>query len=357
MAAKIARAESSMEVEDSISRGSIEVCRLMHPDDANLAGNVHGGTILKLIEEGGFIIATRHCNRNRSKEEPVLAALARVERTDFIQPMFIGEVAQVHVQLGYASKRSLEVKASVWAENVLTGSRRLTNRASLWYVPIVMGSDVRIIPEVPALEYCSKEEEEEGKERYELQKRARLDKEEHFQENPPSNYLISPSVHPAGKNVSRYSVLNSESSLIHSVQPSECTKAGFVLGGVTMKMMDEVAGIVAFRHCKTNVVTASIDAIDFHAPVKLGHIIHITGRATFTSAKSMEIEVVVHAKDYHLDDSIRACSAYFTFVSLDEKRRPQTIPSLELHTEEEARRFEAGKKRYQIRKEKRVGQS
>ena len=50
------------------------------------------------------------------------------------------------------------------------------------YVPIVMGSDVRIIPEVPALEYCSKEEEEEGKERYELQKRARLDKEEHFQE-------------------------------------------------------------------------------------------------------------------------------------------------------------------------------
>ena len=182
MAAKVAGAESSKEVEDSISRGSIEVCRLMHPDDANLAGNVHGGTILKLIEEGGFIIATRHCNRNRTKDEPVLAALARVERTDFIQPMFIGEVAQVHVQLGYASKRSLEVKASVWAENVLTGSRRLTNRASLWYVPIVMGSDVRIIPEVPSLEYSSKDEEEKGKERYELQKRARLDKEEHFQE-------------------------------------------------------------------------------------------------------------------------------------------------------------------------------
>ena len=182
MAAKVAGAESSKEVEDSISRGSIEVCRLMHPDDANLAGNVHGGTILKLIEEGGFIIATRHCNRSRTKDEPVLAALARVERTDFIQPMFIGEVAQVHVQLGYASKRSLEVKASVWAENVLTGSRRLTNRASLWYVPIVMGSDVRIIPEVPSLEYSSKDEEEKGKERYELQKRARLDKEEHFQE-------------------------------------------------------------------------------------------------------------------------------------------------------------------------------
>ena len=40
------------------------------------------------------------------------------------------------------------------------------------------------------------------------------------------------------------------------------------------------------------------DAIDFHAPVKLGHIIHLTGRVTFTSNKSMEIEVVVDAKDY-----------------------------------------------------------
>lgn len=82
-------------------------------------------------------------------------------------------------------------------------------------------------------------------------------------QNPPSNNVVSPLVHPAGKNVSRYSVLNSESSLIHSVQPSECTKAGFVLGGVTMKMMDEVAGIVAFRHCKTNVVTASIGGFTF----------------------------------------------------------------------------------------------
>ena len=161
------------------------VCRLMHPDDANIAGNVHGGTILKLIEEGGFIIATRHCNKNRRKnDEVVLAALAHVERTDFLLPMYIGEIAQVHVELAYASKRSLEVKAFVWAENLGTGNRRLTNSASLWYVPAVWpwGSDLRVITEVPALEYSSKEEEERGKARYELQKRARLDKEERKEE-------------------------------------------------------------------------------------------------------------------------------------------------------------------------------
>lgn len=168
--------------EDSITRGSIEVCRLMHPDDANIAGNVHGGTIMKLIEEGGLIIATRHCNKNGNKDEPVLAALARVERTDFLQPMYIGEVVQVHVELGYASKHSLEVKAFVWAENLVTGNRRLTNRASLWYVPVTGNEEMKIIPEVPAIEYSSKEEEDRGRERYERQKRARLDKEEHLKE-------------------------------------------------------------------------------------------------------------------------------------------------------------------------------
>lgn len=170
--------------EDTISRGSIEVCRIMHPDDANIAGNVHGGTALKLIEEGGFVIATRHCNKHAigDNKQPVIAALARVERTDFLEPMYIGEVAQVYVELGYASKHSLEVKAFVWAENLTSGRRRLTNRACLWYVPVTGSEDARVIAEVPPMEYSSIEEEENGRKRYERQKRARLDKEDHLKE-------------------------------------------------------------------------------------------------------------------------------------------------------------------------------
>ncbi|KAJ7370309.1 Cytosolic acyl coenzyme A thioester hydrolase [Desmophyllum pertusum] len=216
-------------------------------------------------------------------------------------------------------------------------------------------SDAKVIPEVPAIEYSSREEEERGRERYETQKRARLDKEEHLKET--SSDAISPLVLPDGEKVSHYGISNSQSSLIHSVQPSECTSTGFVLGGVTMKLMDELAGIVAFRHCKSNVVTASIDAIDFHAPVKLSHIIHLTGRPTFTSSRSMEIEVVVDAKDYRADESVIACSAFFTYVSLDAKGRPQPIPPLELQTDEERKRFEAGKKIYQLRKARRTSQS
>lgn len=70
--------------------------------------------------------------------------------------------------MGYVLKWLLEVKVSVWVENVLIGSCRLINCVFFWYVLIVMGLDVWIIFEVFLLEYFSKDEEEKGKEWYEL---------------------------------------------------------------------------------------------------------------------------------------------------------------------------------------------
>ena len=109
---------------------NIEVSRIMRPDDSNFAGNVHGGTILKLIEETGVIIATRHCNKTADefKQPDCFAALVRVERTDFVQPMYIGEIAQIHAELSYSSAHSVEVRCTVYAENVVKAERRLTNR-------------------------------------------------------------------------------------------------------------------------------------------------------------------------------------------------------------------------------------
>ena len=88
-------------------QGSVEVSRIMTPDDTNIAGNVHGGTIMKMIGEAGAIIATRHCNGNRHANDspPVWAVIARVEKTDFVKPMFVGEVATIHADLTYSSKR------------------------------------------------------------------------------------------------------------------------------------------------------------------------------------------------------------------------------------------------------------
>ncbi|XP_055980939.1 LOW QUALITY PROTEIN: cytosolic acyl coenzyme A thioester hydrolase [Sorex fumeus] len=324
---------------------AIQICRIMRPDDANVAGNVHGGTILKMIEEAGAIISTRHCNSPQNGERCV-AALARVERTDFLSPMCIGEVAHVSAEITYTSRHSVEVQVHVMSENILTGTKKLTNKATLWYVPLSLRNVDKVL-EVPPVVYSRQEQEEEGRKRYEAQKLERM--ETKWRDGD----IAQPVPNPEPNTVSY-----SQSSLIHLVGPSDCTLHGFVHGGVTMKLMDEVAGIVAARHCKTNIVTASVDAINFHDKIRKGCVITISGRMTFTSNKSMEIEVLVDA-DPVVNDSqkrYRAASAFFTYVSLSEEGRPLPVPQLVPETEDEKKRFEEGKGRYLQMKAKRVGQ-
>ncbi|XP_016141783.1 cytosolic acyl coenzyme A thioester hydrolase isoform X2 [Sinocyclocheilus grahami] len=325
-----------------VARARNTTSRIMRPDDANIVGNVHGGTILKMIEEAGCIIGTRHCNTQNG--DRCVAALARVERTDFLHPVFIGEVAHVSAEITYTSKHSVEVQVNVLSENIVTGAKKLTNKATLWYVPLSLQNVAKII-EVPLIEYSSPEQEEAGKKRYEAQKLERIETKVRNGEIIISVSLPEP-----------YTVAFSQSSLIHLIGPSDCTLHGFVHGGVTMKLMDEVAGIVAARHCKTNIVTASVDAINFHRKIKKGCVITVSGRMTFTSNKSIEIEVFVDADPLVEAEKgkYRAVTAFFTYISLDKENKPLLVPPLKLEGEEEQKRFEEGKARYLQNKAKRL---
>ncbi|XP_035013911.1 cytosolic acyl coenzyme A thioester hydrolase isoform X2 [Hippoglossus stenolepis] len=329
-------------VREGWESSTCQLSRIMRPDDANIMGNVHGGTILKMIEEAGCIIGTRHCNTLNG--DRCMAALARVEKTEFLCPVFIGEVAHVTAEITHTSQHSLEVQVNVMAENILTGTKKLANKAALWYVPCSL-KNVDKIMEVPPIKYASAEQAEEGRKRYEIQKTERLETKTRIKE------VVSPPSHPE-----RHTVGFSQSSLIHLVGPSDCTLHDCVHGGVTMKLMDEVAGIVAARHCNTNIVTASVDAINFHRKIKKGCVVTVTGRLTFVSNKSMEIEVIVDASPLMEEDKgkYQAVSAFFTFISLDKYNRAVPVPPLKIEGEEEQRSFEEGNARYLHNKAKRL---
>ncbi|XP_029292381.1 cytosolic acyl coenzyme A thioester hydrolase isoform X2 [Cottoperca gobio] len=321
---------------------SLQICRIMRPDDANIVGNVHGGIILKMIEEAGCIVGTRHCNIQNG--DRCLANLVRVEKTEFLFPVFIGEVAHVTAEITYTSKHSLEVQVKVMAENILTGAKKLANKAALWYVPCSL-KNVDEIMDVPPIKYASAELEEQGRNRYEAQKMERVETKARIEE-----VMSSP------PNPEQHTVGFSQSSLIHLVGPSDCTLHHYVHGGVTMKLMDEVAGIVAARHCNTNIVTASVDAINFHRKINKGCVVTVTGRLTFVSNKSMEIEVLVDASSLveAKEEKFRAVSAFFTFISLDKDNKPLSVPPLKIEKEEEQRRFDEGNARYLQNKVKRL---
>lgn len=111
-----------------VSESTVIMLRPMSPQDANIAGNVHGGVIMKLIDEAGGIVANRHARIN--------TVTASVDRIDFLHPVFIGDVLILKASLNLVGRTSMEVGVRVEAENPLTGEIRPTSSAFLTYVAL-----------------------------------------------------------------------------------------------------------------------------------------------------------------------------------------------------------------------------
>lgn len=143
-----------------------------------------------------------------------------------------------------------------------------------------------------------------------------------------------------------------ETSLVVSylVMPADTNPAGNVHGGVIMKHIDNTAGIVAYRHARANVVTASIDRLDFHNPAFVGELLTLKASLNYVGRTSMEIGVRVEAENLLSGDVRHIASAYLTFVSLDENHRPRQVPQLVFETEEECRRNREAIERSKMRK-------
>ena len=148
----------------------------------------------------------------------------------------------------------------------------------------------------------------------------------------------------------------SESAMItyRLMMPTDANIAGNVFGGSIMKYMDEIAGIVASRHAATNVVTASIDRMNFYAPVYIGDLLILKAAVNFVGTTSMEVGVRIEAQDPRTGRSVRTGSCYLTYVALDSKGRPTPVPKLLLETAEEKLRFRQASIRRRLRDEERA---
>ncbi|OGP66684.1 MAG: acyl-CoA thioesterase [Deltaproteobacteria bacterium RBG_19FT_COMBO_43_11] len=130
------------------------------------------------------------------------------------------------------------------------------------------------------------------------------------------------------------------------MNPQDANPAGNVHGGVIMKLIDNAAGCTAVRHARSNVVTASIDRMDFHNPVFVGDLVTVKASLNFVGKTSMELGVRVEAENLITGKKRHTASAYLTFVALDANGRPMPLAPLVLETDEEKRRNrEAGNRR------------
>ncbi|MBL7716102.1 MAG: acyl-CoA thioesterase [Bdellovibrionales bacterium] len=133
------------------------------------------------------------------------------------------------------------------------------------------------------------------------------------------------------------------------VLPSDANALGTIFGGKIMAWIDIAGAIAAGRHARRVVVTASIDALHFVAPVKVGHNVHIKAMVNFAGKTSMEVGVRVDSENPITGDLSHTATAYLTFVGLDDHGRPSPVPPVLPETPEEKRRFEDAKKRRESR--------
>jgi acyl-CoA hydrolase len=105
----------------SASASKVEVITRMFPSDANPAGNVFGGEILKQIDIVAGIVAHRHCRTN--------AVTASIDRVDFLKPVFVGNALVLNARLNCVKNSSMEVEVRVEAEDLIRGTRVLTGTA------------------------------------------------------------------------------------------------------------------------------------------------------------------------------------------------------------------------------------
>lgn len=114
--------------EKPVSASRISLAQLMGPEHANIRGNVHGGWIMKLVDEAGALACMRH-----SQQRVVTVA---VDMMLFRQPIRLGDLVTLTAEVSYVGTTSMEVDVHVEAENPVTGERTYTNNAYLVYVAL-----------------------------------------------------------------------------------------------------------------------------------------------------------------------------------------------------------------------------
>ena len=137
---------------------AVRLAQVMQPEDANPAGNVHGGTIMKLVDNAAYVVAVRHSRKN--------CVTLSIDSFKFHYPVYIGDLLILKASVNYVGRTSMEIGVRIEAEHLFSGSVRHTASAYLTFV--ALGEDGR-----PAQVPKIMPQTDEEKRRYEEAERRR----------------------------------------------------------------------------------------------------------------------------------------------------------------------------------------
>ena len=138
----------------------------------------------------------------------------------------------------------------------------------------------------------------------------------------------------------------------HLVLPPDTNHHETIFGGKVLSYIDEIAAITAMKHCKSGVVTASIDSVDFLSSARVGDVLELEAVVSSTGRTSMEIYVRVQSMNLITGETKLTTESFLTFVAIDSAGKPIPVPGISPETESETRLFESGPARREHRKQR-----
>jgi uncharacterized protein (TIGR00369 family) len=155
-----------------VSASRITIAQLMQPEHANNLGNVHGGWIMKLVDEAGALACMRHAQQR--------VVTVAVDQMVFRQPIRITDLVTLTAEVSYVGNTSMEAEVQVVAENPITGERTHTNTAYLVYVALDVDGKPVHVPRLLAENEQQRRRMEAGKKRQEY----RISQSKHSEVTP-----------------------------------------------------------------------------------------------------------------------------------------------------------------------------
>ncbi|WP_040196118.1 acyl-CoA thioesterase [Candidatus Soleaferrea massiliensis] len=148
-------------------------------------------------------------------------------------------------------------------------------------------------------------------------------------------------------------VRDSRTQQIQIIMPAHNNGYDRLFGGQLVQWIDVVAAVVARRHCNRNVTTVFVDNLHFKAAAYANDTVVLVGQITYVGTTSMEVRVETFVES--LDGTQKLVNrAFLVMVALDENENPTEVPKLLIETEEEKKEWEAGLRRYELRKQRRI---
>lgn len=137
----------------------------------------------------------------------------------------------------------------------------------------------------------------------------------------------------------------SRTTITELMIPSYANFGGKIHGGILLSLMDKVAYVCAAKHAGNYCVTASIDTVNFLAPVEVGELVSLMASVNYVGKTSLVVGIRVISENVKTNTINHTNTSYFTMVAKDEHNNPVEVPGLILENAEQIRRFDEARRR------------